>query len=236
MSITDQIKERAEDYLTGNYVASEGYSIPTREDLTFGKTAKKINCKVLYADLRGSKSMLSDHGPIPAIRMHKCFLYAVTKCVHNQGGFIRSFNGDSALCFFKNNDFESSKAAVKAAMNIKYAIEELVNPKMKEKYGRGLDFGIGIAQGEIHVAKSGFQGDPTYQDLIWVGYPTYIAHKFGDSAKSPKNIWISDNVYNSIKKDATMTHSNGVNMWELDYDPNLLGGKLFYKTHYRWPL
>lgn len=236
MGLKDQIKERVEDYLDGTYSVSDGYTIPTRGDLTFGKTAKKLKCNVLYADLRGSKKIVSDHGHTAAIRIHKCFLYVVAKCVKKQGGYIRSFNGDSVLCFFKNNDKESAKAAVKAAMNIKSIIHKVVNPKLRSKYSTTIDYGVGIAQGEVYVAKSGFQGDESYQDLIWVGWPTYVAHAFGDAAKSPYNIWISEHVYGMIKNDSVMRYSNGKDMWEHSLECTGVGCRDVYKTHYMWSI
>lgn len=236
MSLKEEIEQKVKGYLSSTYDISEGYTIPEKSDITFGPSAKKLkHAVVLYADLRGSKELLSDKTPLFATRAHKAFLYACSKCILEQDGHLRSFNGDSVMAFFSGEN--DAKRAVKAAMKIKAAVLTIINPKLEKSGGKILNFGIGIAQGDILVAKSGIPGNELHQDLIWIGWPTYHAFEYGDQAKSPQNIWISKNVYNSIKNERTMTHSDGNEMWVWNDSHSFSFGQVrVYKTNYYWNL
>lgn len=235
MSLKDTIEDQVDRYITSNYSVDDGYSIPLKTDITFGPHAKKINHAVaVYIDIRGSRKILSNHGSIATARAHKSFIYAASKCLKDQDGKLRSFNGDSILCFFSGEN--DAKRAVKAAMKIKCAIREIVNPKLLNSFQEDLDFGIGIGQGDILVVKSGVPGEEITQDLIWLGWPTYVAYEFGNYAKTPYNIMISENVYKDISSDTEMIYSNNKNMWSLGNDNFKSGNRNYYSTSYYWNL
>lgn len=236
MSLKEEIEEKIKGYLGSTYDVNEGYAIPEKSDIAFGPSAKKLkHAVVLYADLRGSRELLSDKTALFATRAHKAFLYACSKCIREQDGHLRSFNGDSVMAFFSGEN--DAKRAVKAAMKIKAAVLNIINPKLESVGGKPMNFGIGVAQGDILVAKSGVPGNELHQDLIWIGWPTYHAFEYGDKARSPKNIWISKNVYKSIKDDVSMTHSDGNEMWVWnDSHTFSFGNVKVYKTSYYWNL
>lgn len=233
MSLKNTIEEQVDKYTSSSYKIDEGYSIPKKTDLTFGAHAKKLKHAIaVYIDIRGSREILSNYGEIETARAHKSFIYAVSKCIKDQDGHLRSFNGDSILSFFSGEG--SAKRAVKAAMKSKCAVINIVNPKLKSIYQSELDFGIGIGQGKITVVKSGVPGEEISQDLIWLGWPTYVAYEFGNFASSPKNILISEAVYDSIKEDENMIFSNGKHMWEFKNGKFKSGNRNYYETSYYW--
>lgn len=236
MSLKDEIKDKINDYMGSRYETDDGHSIPSKQDIGFGPRAKKLKqAIVLYADLRDSRSILSDNSHLLACRAHKAFIFAAAKCIRNQNGHLRSFNGDSVMAFFEGED--AAKRAVRAAMKIKCAVTTIINPILEEKGKKKLNFGIGVAQGEILVVKSGVPGDEHYQDLIWMGWPTYHAFEYGDKAKSPKNIWISKNIYSAIKDDSSMITSEDKDMWVYnDSHTFSFGSVRVYKTSYYWNL
>ncbi len=170
------------------------------------------------------------------MRTHKAFIYAAAKCVRAESGEPRSFAGDSILSFFPGSGEEPAKHAVRAAMKIKWALEEIINPVLIRDYKGKLDFGIGIAQGEIQVGKSGIAGDEDFQDLVWIGWPVYRAVEFGERASRPRAIWISNHVWKSISGDSNMTHSAGKPMWIREEETLPEGTFTVHKTSYRWPL
>jgi len=236
MSLKDEITENVEAYMRSKYEIVNANVIPDKQSIRFGAHAKKMkHAVVMYADLRASRSILSDNTPLITARVHKAFLYAASKCVRRQQGELRSFNGDSVLAFFIGKNAE--KRAVISAMKIKCAVVTIINPIVKEKTGEKLNFGIGIGKGEILVVKSGVSGEEMYQDLVWIGWPTYHAFEYGDRARSPKNIWISKNIFNAIKDDDNLRYSNGKYMWSYDDTQNFsFGGVRIYKTSYYWNL
>lgn len=192
----DQIKQ----YLEESYTHSSTYSIPKKVDLTFGNTVKIIgHAKVFYIDMRKSRKILSDESDFWSVKIHKSFLKAVIHCIEKRDGHIRSFNGDGILAFFVSD--KSTSKAVRSAMDIKGFVNE-INEILLDNDKNEIDFGIGIAQGKVMVAKSGKAGDDqTKQDLVWIGIPVYVAVELSELGKTEENIWISDNVYNSIVSD-----------------------------------
>lgn len=203
MATNKETLEQIECYLNESYIRSETNSVPKKNDLSFGNTVKKIkHSKVFYIDMRKSRKILTDASDFWSVKIHKAFLKAVIHCVETRGGHIRSFNGDGILGFFiDDTDNYPASRAVRAAMDIKGFVNK-INEILVENDKNKIDFGIGIAQGEINVAKSGKAGDDqTKQDLVWIGIPLYVAVELSEFGESSENIWISDNVFNSVIKE-----------------------------------
>lgn len=236
MSLKDEITQYIEEAINTNYTVDDAYEVPSRDSLTFGATAKKLFVRAIYIDLRRSRKLLSENNKLMSLRAHKAFLYAVAKCMRAENGEPRSFNGDSVLTFFPGRDKNIAKQAVRAAMKTRYAIDDFINPSFSERYGYTLDYGIGIAQGDVYVGKSGVAGDEDFQDLIWIGWSVYHAVEYGESASKPKALWISKNVWNSINDDHSLTHSDGVPMWEEVTQSLSIGSFTVYRTSYRWTI
>lgn len=203
MATNQEALDQIWQHLNESYTRSETSSIPKKNDLTFANTVKKIkHAKVFYIDMRKSRKILTDATDFWSVKIHKAFLQAVIHCVEKRGGHIRSFNGDGILGFFIDdmNDYPASRA-VRTAMDIKGFVKK-INEILVANDKNEIDFGIGIAQGEINAAKSGKAGDDqTKQDLVWIGLALYVAVELSELGESPKNIWISDNIFNSVIKE-----------------------------------
>lgn len=232
MGLNDEITNKVNDYLNSTYTIDEGYIVPQKSDIGFGAKGKKLkHAVVMFTDLRGSKKILSDNSDLTAARAHKAFLYAASKCVRDQNGKLRSFNGDSVLSFFTQED--AAKRAVTSALKLKGAVDNIINPLLSKKNIDNIDFGIGIAQGPILVVKSGIPGEEINQDLLWIGWATYHAYEYGNNAKRPHNIWISKNVFEAIKDDDYLHYSNGQSMWVWSDETFSFGTVRTYQTTYR---
>ena len=158
--------ETIRSILNDSYKKEDTSVVPKRNDLTFGNTLKKIkHAVVFYVDMRGSRKIIQDSTSFMSIKVHKSFLQAITYCVENRGGHFRSFNGDGALAFFVGD--KASTNAVKAAMDLKKYVME-INSIVEEKVSKKVDFGVGIGQGPIYVAKSG-KGTITL-NKTWYGW------------------------------------------------------------------
>lgn len=201
--------------LNDSYTRVNTNSIPKKADLTFGNKIKKIkHAVVFYVDMRGSRKIINDSTDFVSVKVHRSFLQAITYCVENRDGHFRSFNGDGALAFFVGEN--AASRAVKAAMDLDAYVVE-INELIKDKLDKKVNFGIGIAQGPVTVAKSGKKGDDsTKQDLIWIGLPVYMAVELSDLGNSPKNLWISSNVRSAIGKQnhlGVVYDEDGNSMW-----------------------
>lgn len=206
--------ETIKSYLNDSYTREETRVVPKRSDLTFGNTIKRLpHAVVMYVDMRGSRKIMQDATTLVSIKTHRAFLQAIVYCVENRDGHFRSFNGDGALAFFVGSN--AASRAVAAAMDLKSYVLQ-INALLAKKVSTSLDFGVGIGQGAVDVAKSGKRGDDsTKQDLVWIGTPVYVAVELSDLAKKPENIWISPRVRDAIVKEQHLgvVYSEGKNMW-----------------------
>ena len=186
-------------YLEDSYRRDETRVVPKRTDLTFANTIRRLpHAVVLYVDMRGSRKILAASSGLTAVKVHRAFLQAIVYCVENRDGHFRSFNGDGALAFFVGE--HAASRAVRSAMDLK-AYVHAINKLLAKREVASIDFGVGIAQGTVDVAKSGKRGDDaTKQDLVWIGTPVYLAVALSECAKRPNNIWISGKVRSSIGK------------------------------------
>ena len=124
MASPEEALDQIRQYLNESYTRSDTYSVPKKEDLTFGNTVKIIgHAKVFYIDMRKSRKILSDESDFWSVKIHKAFLRAVTHCIEEREGHIRSFNGDGILAFFM--DDEATSRAIRAAMDIKGFVNEI---------------------------------------------------------------------------------------------------------------
>lgn len=199
MSHVDNLAEIS-SMLLESYQQDETRIVPKKTDLTFGNTIKKIkHAIVFYVDMRGSRKIIQDATNFWSVKTHRAFLQAIVNCVENRGGHFRSFNGDGALSFFVGEN--AASRAVRAALDLKAYVLQ-INDILEIEIDQKINFGVGIAQGEIYVAKSGKRGDDsTKQDLVWIGLAVYMAVELSDFARNPENIWISNNVRNTIGKE-----------------------------------
>lgn len=219
--------------LTETYERETTSKVPKRTDLTFGNKLTRMEfAVVLYVDMRSSRKILDEATSFISVKAHRGFLRSVVDCVEAQDGHFRSFNGDGALAFFRGTN--ASSRAVCAAMQLKAYVRE-INKTLQSK-GVSIDFGVGIGQGEVDVAKSGKAGDDnTKQDLIWIGYPVYVAVELSDRAGGSYNLWISKSVRDAIIKQANrgVVYSDGTDMWtpsEVSLKTN--GSQTVWKTGY----
>ena len=199
----------------------EGVSyVPTisNSKLTFGCKGLEFDATVLYIDMRGSTSVLNTHQKRTVVKIHMLYYHAIVKVAKSTGGEIRSFNGDSLLVFYPGTTKQSLSNAVKAAMQMKYAIKTLLNDNLKNY--SDIDFGIGIDYGKILATKVGVGGADETKDLIWIGNAVNRSTVISDECKSDYNIGISAIVYNNLTDELKFNErDNGylgvqkINMW-----------------------
>jgi len=236
MSITDDIKNNVTDYLEGDYEVTDAKVIPSVEDVTFGKVAKKMNLCVFYIDLRHSTDLLFLHNKQTAGKIHRSFLYTVSTVIRHFNGQMRSFNGDSLLAFWPAFYKSELTSCVRAAMTVKWFLDLELSP-LFETYEK-LDFGIGIDWGEVFIVRAGLPRDANINDLVFMGRCVNFAVVIGQQAKGPYHVEISEITYLNIE-DAAIYGAmndqkvdiwrNGIVKWqEKEYKTKL--------TSWYWPL
>lgn len=214
MGFVIDLENQVRDYLDGDYEITEMETIPSIENVPFGKKAKKINLCAYCIDIRKSTELLMVHHKQTSGKIHKAFLAIVSKVVLENGGEIRSFNGDSLLAFWPAYRKSQITTAVKAAMTTKWLLDVKLSP-LFEKYEK-IDFGIGIDWGEVYILRAGLPRNNNNNDLVFIGKCVNYATAIANQAKGPSHIEISEDTYYNLEEDLILGDSNGqkVNMWK----------------------
>jgi adenylate cyclase len=213
MTLLDDIRKNVADYLQGDYEVTDAKTIPSVEDVPFGKQAKKMKLCVFYIDLRHSTNLLFLHDKQTAGKIHKSFLHAVSSVVRSFDGYIRSFNGDSLLAFWPAFYKSQITSCVRSAMTVKWLLDVELSP-LFEKYEK-LDFGIGVDWGEVFIARAGLPRDSNNNDLIFMGRCVNFAVAIGEQARGPSHVEISTDTYANLEDPAIYGDQGGskVDMW-----------------------
>jgi class 3 adenylate cyclase len=199
MGLKEDIISKAKEIEATTFTVTPISYVPTIDTttLTFGCTGLEFEATVLYIDMRGSTKVLNSHQKRVVAKLHMIYYHAVVKIAKANGGEIRSFNGDSLLVFFQGNTKAALSIAVMTAMQIRYAITDLINDKLKNYMD--IDFGIGLDDGKILATKVGLGGTDTTKDLIWIGNAVNKSTVISDKCKSPNYIGISKFVYDNLE-------------------------------------
>jgi len=237
MSLKEDIISKAKEIESAEFDVKTTTTIPTIDTstLTFDCTGLEFEATVLYIDMRGSTSVLNKHRKRTVAKIHMIYYHTIVKIAKSTGGEIRSFNGDSLLVFYQGTTKGSLSIAVKAAMQMRYSIIELVNDNLKNY--TDIDFGIGIDYGKILATKVGIGGVDTTKDLIWIGNPVNKAAKISDECKASLYIGISKLVYDNLEdyvkygeEDRGVFGKQTVDMWKQFYFTYNGISKIVYKT------
>jgi len=213
MGFVEDLTNKVRDYLSGDYEIVETKGIPSVDNVSHGKKAKKINLCALSIDLRKSSDLLFQHQKQTAGKIHKAFLAVASSVVLKYGGKIRSFQGDSILVFWPANLKSQIMDAVRAAMAIKWFLSSELS-SFFENYSK-LDYGIGIDWGEVFIVRAGISRDSNNNDLVFIGKCVNLAVAIANQAKAPENIEVSLSVYDNLEDSHKYTtkNNNKVNMW-----------------------
>lgn len=208
-------------------------SVPSSEDLGYSEGIY-VPSTYLYADMADSSGLVSASPPETVARVMKAYLAVSTRIIRAHNGHIRSFDGDRVMGIFAGTD--RFNRSVKAAMQIKWAIREHVQPALTSQFksikdsGWSMKHGCGIASGKALLVRAGFRGN---DDLVSIGDAPNLAAKLSDLREPYYNTFIGKATYNSLTEPAIS--SDGTNMWSGTHDL-AMGGRSFpyYKTSYYW--
>lgn len=237
MSLLDEINDKVDEYLSGDYEVTKKTTVPNPEDVPLGNRAALLEATVLFVDIRQSSDITNTFRRQTAAKMMKAYFNGAVKIINKNDGYVRSFNGDGLLAIFIG-DFRSNNA-VKAAMRLKYFVNSVLESKFRRYFegnqsavGNALDFsiGVGLDEGTIFAVRVGIKGT---NDVAWVGRCTNTAAKLSNITKSPKNIAVTRAVYKRLNDSRKL--SSGKHMWT-DEEFHEFGGisRAIRRTSYHW--
>ncbi len=241
MALSKDLQEMVSGYLAGNYETHVPRGVPNPEDIALGNKAAKLTATTLFIDVRQSSDIANAFRAQTAAKMMKSYFRGAVSVINNNDGQVRSFNGDGMLAIFIG-DLRSSNA-VKAAMQVKWFVQEVLQPKFERYFsnnkaalGQALDFqiGCGLDDGDIFAVRVGIKGT---NDVAWVGRCTNTSAKLASSVDTPHNTAITREVYSRMAEDQKYTSSGGAHMWS-DERTQMVGGvnRAIRTTTYRWAI
>lgn len=229
MGLKDELTNFCHDVFHSQWETTEGKKVPDEDsNLTLKNTAITIEGTVLYADLDGSTAMVDGYKNWFAAEIYKTYLYCCARIIAAQGGVVTAYDGDRVMAIFIGSS-KNTGAAI-AAMQIKWAVDKIIMPKMKARYPSctfELKHVTGIDTCSLFVAKTGARGA---NDLVWVGRAANHAAKLTTLPSS--YTYITERVFRALANEAKI--SNGNPIWQkFTWTFN---NSTIYRSGWRWPL
>lgn len=231
MTSSADLRTTVTDIFRLQWSATDGRVIPVPGDLGLGNVARSFDAAtVLYADLDGSTALVDSYKWQFSAKVYKAYLRCAARIISSEGGAITAYDGDRVMAIFLGQT--KNTQAVRAAMKIAYAVEQVINPALRAQY-TNTDYtvahSIGIDVSSIHAASIGVRGD---NDLVWIGRAANHAAKLAGKHGYP--IWITKEVHNVIMDDVKKDSTTGASCWNRNLwtemgDREIYGTTYFYQ-------
>ncbi len=230
MSMSDDLKSQVTSTFKSAWTTRAGTVVPEDTSIGLGNDAVTIDGTVLYADLAESTKLVLSRAPNIAAEVYKSFLYCAAKVVRARGGEVTAYDGDRIMAVFIGG-YKNTSAA-KAALQINWYMQDLVNPAARERYPNAflnemLRAFVGIDTSPLFVARTGIRGA---NDLVWVGRAANYAAKLSAIRDGNFTTWITADVYAQLAEEAKT--SNGGAMWEQQSWAST--GLTVYRSGWKW--
>jgi class 3 adenylate cyclase len=211
MGLKDELASEVATIFRSVWDERDGEQVPEAEDLTLGNDAVKLKGAVLYADLADSTALVDGYKKPFAAEIYKTFLHCAAKIIRSEDGAITAYDGDRIMAVYIGKN--KNTAAVKSAMKINYAVNEIVGPALKKQYPNDTyetKHVIGIDTSDLFITRTGVRGA---NDLVWVGRAANYAAKLATLPDSYAT-YITSDVYDVMNKSVKFSEDGtGDPMW-----------------------
>jgi len=179
-----QMFSRFVDPRVVNDLVSEG-----EEGLNKYFNAKRIQCTVLFSDIRNFTTMSQHREPEEIVTLLNQYFSRQTDVIFQHGGTMDKFIGDAIMAFWGApiSDPNHAKHAVDAALDMIEALQ-LFKESLGGELGKSFDIGIGIHSGEAVV---GMIGSETKLDYTCIGDTVNTASRLEGKTKGLARILVS---------------------------------------------
>ncbi|UPT69331.1 MAG: adenylate/guanylate cyclase domain-containing protein [Flavobacterium sp. JAD_PAG50586_2] len=208
MSLLEDISTTTNTFFNHEFTTAETTIVPTTDysKLTFGNNGLTAELTFLFVDIRKSSELHETYGEIVAAKIYQSFHDLNVRIINRRSGQVRSFDGDRIMGVFSGD--RKNNNAVEAALNIRYAVSEVLNKKLPKD--KPINIGIGIDTGRVLITKVGRGRDDNNSDLVWVGKAcNYASHMCNESENK---IYISTAVFGRLEQKNRV--SEGVDVWK----------------------
>lgn len=233
MSLLEDLQNKLSAYFKEKYEVEETTIVPGTDysKLTFGNKGLVSEFAFLFIDIRHSSLLHDTYGYTNAAKIYQSFHDICLRIIEDRNGKVRAFDGDRIMGVF-SGDAKRTNAA-RAAMHIRWAISEILNPNLS----KGIEVGCGIDVGKTLVTKVGKGRDINNNDLIWIGKACNHAAHLAQEANT--SIIVSPDVYESMNAETKYKdpRTKAENMWA-SKKITLKSGKQIdvYESGFHWKL
>lgn len=228
MALSDNLRSQVRQIMQEAWKTQPRRSAPRLDDLELGNDAVILDGTVLYADLNDSTGLVDSNDPVFATVVYKSYLTCAARIIRSENGTITAYDGDRIMAVYTGGGKDDR--AVRTALKINFAVEDIVNPAIRDLYRRS-DYVVrqvvGIDTSNLFVARIGVRG---FDELAWVGRAANHAAKL--SARGGPASQITSEVFNRLSRESKLG-KNGQVMWKRTTAPEL-GHRGIYTSACRW--
>lgn len=200
--ILERIERKRITGMFSRYVAPQIVQevIKQGDQVKLGGERKEI--AVLFVDIRGFTPLSEKATPEEVVEILNAYLTLCANSIFECGGTLDKFIGDATMAFFNAPIDQDNYVyqAVKAAWLMKEGAKPL-EEKLFEKFGKRVQFGIGVNTGPAVI---GNIGADFRMDYTAIGDTVNTAARLESNAKAGQ-ILISEAVYHRIENDIEAT-------------------------------
>jgi len=229
VGLKEDLTNELSEIFRARWEERNGSVVPEDSDVKLSNDGVNLEGAVLYADMADSTKLVEVKSKTFAAEIYKTFLRCAAKIIISEGGAVTAYDGDRVMAVFLGDSKNTS--AVRAALKIHWAVENILTPAMKSVYKDG-DYVpkhvVGIDSSKLFAARTGVRGA---NDLVWVGTAANYAAKLAGLPHSYRT-YITAGVYKSMHESVRL--SQGVPMWvALTWNFN---NSTIYGSTYWWPI
>lgn len=223
MGLKEDLTNLSEEIWKNKWTVEKSQGVPYPEQLRLDNHAKYLeSATVMYADLDGSTNMVDTRVWEFSAKVYKAYLWCAARIIRSESGEITAYDGDRIMAIFVGDRKETR--AMRAAMKLKYAVVEILNPGWR-RYYQGDDFEIrqviGLDTSPLHAARTGVRGA---NDIVWVGPAANHAAKLTEDNSRP--IWATFDTHYHADNDVKIHYDTKKDMWQaLPW----VGGRMAFK-------
>lgn len=227
---SDEIEAAIDDILSESWSIRDGVVVPEDEDVALHGGGVRMETTILYSDLARSTELASRFDRRTAARILRSFLSLSTRLIRYRGGQVRSFDGDRVMGIFVGD--RKNTSALKCALNINWAVSEVLRPRVEKKYpslaeaGWYLRHATGIDTSATLIVRAGIRNN---NDLIWVGRAPNLAAKLSSVRDGNKNSLVTKDAYDKAHASAKESAESAA-MWE----QKTWEGQTIYTSSWSW--
>ena len=211
MNLKEELQEAAANIITRDkWTTRDSDVVPEPEDLGLGNDSVNLEATILYADMSGSTTLVDSQKAHLAAEVYKAYLVCAARIIKNNGGAITAYDGDRIMGIFIGKT--KNTTAAKTALQINWAVNNIVNPALKTEYGDTayqMKHTVGLDTSPIFACRIGVRND---NDIVWVGRAANYAAKLCSLDEYP--VYITGAVFDSLDDSSKLGGNPRRLMWE----------------------